>query len=137
MGGRYIVRRREQLGRRQKNKCFWCQCTMVPIPPDNHIAGAPNRFPPAMITLDHIYHKGDPRRRTEPKYGEQRYVAACFDCNERRGREHEAAMGRAELQRRAKRPPRFTKSTPVSTAEILEPGEEPAWPFSTSPNTEP
>jgi hypothetical protein len=102
MGGRDIVRRRNEEAKRQHWKCHWCQVEMTPIPPDWP-------HPPTTVTLDHLYGKGDPRR-TSTRNGERRWFAACKRCNERRGKEHEKAfpseahaLAMKEHQRKAQR----------------------------------
>ena len=48
----------------------------------------PVTLPPycdTMVTLDHLFHRGDPRR-LQPSRGKRRYVAACRRCNQRRAR---------------------------------------------------
>lgn len=62
-------------------------------------------YPDTMVTLDHLFHKSDPRRLL-PCRGEKRYVAACRKCNSERGAEHDARLGIDELRRRSGRPGR-------------------------------
>lgn len=42
-------------------------------------------LPSNACTLDHLVHRMDPRRMY-PMGGEKRYVAACSECNEARGK---------------------------------------------------
>jgi hypothetical protein len=98
MAGSKITRRRNEEAERQGWKCHWCQVPMTPVPPFRK----DQRYLPTMVTLDHLFHKGDPRRKNAPRNGERRYVAACRQCNENRGKAHEITLGKAELQRRSK-----------------------------------
>lgn len=115
MGGKTIVRRRREEANRQGWKCHWCQIPMTEVPlmiPPGMV------LPPTMVTLDHLFAKGDPRRRIKPRNGEKRYVAACFECNHRRGKEHEKTIFSSEqLHSRSGRFPsdRFTKPPAIST----------------------
>jgi len=85
MPGNKIVRRRNEEAARQGWKCHWCKVPMTPVPPyKSGIA-----YQPTMVTLDHMFPKGDQRRRNPPRSGERRYVAACRLCNEDRGKAHE------------------------------------------------
>jgi len=84
-----IVRRRNEEAERQDWKCHWCKGLMTPVPPFQPGAD----YPPTMVTLDHMFHKGDQRRKNPPRSGERRYVAACRSCNEERGKVHEKLMG--------------------------------------------
>lgn len=80
-----LKRRRAELYQQQGGKCFWCQGQMRQLKTD----GGP--FPDDLCTLDHLrnrYHPG----RLEPTTGETRYVAACYACNHRRGRESHASQ---------------------------------------------
>lgn len=104
MPGNKIVRRRNEEAARQGWKCHWCQVAMTPVPVPFLKGGS---YQPTMVTLDHLFHKGDPRRKNPPRSGERRYVAACRSCNEERGKAHERTIGRAELQRRSKRALQF------------------------------
>lgn len=105
MPGNKIVRRRNEEAERQNWKCWWCPTIMTPVPMPFQKGGT---YPPTMVTLDHLFHKGDPRRKKAPRNGERRYVAACRLCNEERGKAHELTIGRAELQRRSKRALQFS-----------------------------
>jgi len=100
MPGNKLVRRRNEEATRQGWKCHWCKGPMTPVPPfEKGIV-----YLPTMVTLDHMFHKGDQRRKNPPSNGERRYVAACRLCNEERGKVHEKLMGmkkRTKLQARA------------------------------------
>jgi hypothetical protein len=130
MGGRDIVLRRTQEANRQGWKCHWCKQPMTPVP--SFPPGGPTvgqKYPPTMVTLEHLYGKNDPRRLRDTKRGEKRWFAACKACNERRGREHEkefpslahrlamkARQRKAQQQRHEQaKNRRFTNAQPVST----------------------
>jgi hypothetical protein len=89
MTGNKMVRRRNEEAGHQGWKCYWCRVQMTAVPPYHHGLV----YPKTMVTLDHLYHRGDPRRASAPKSGEKRYVAACRRCNEERGKVHERTMG--------------------------------------------
>ena len=108
MGGNKMTRRRNEEAARQKWKCFWCPVQMTPVPPYRHGA----TYPPTMVTLDHMFHKGDPRRDTIPKNGERRYVAACRRCNEERGAIFEAL--RHHPRRALQKPPQALPLDPAT-----------------------
>jgi len=66
----------------------------------------PMPHPETMVTLDHLYHRGDPRRGRHAVGNEKRYVAACRRCNSRRGYLFEIMSGtkkgpKAPLQKRS------------------------------------
>ena len=100
MAGNKIVRRRNEEAKRQDWKCWWCEISMTPVPMPFKNG---QLYPQTMVTLDHIYPKGDPRRKNAPRNGERRYVAACRSCNEERGKLHEKANG---LKRHSRLKPR-------------------------------
>ncbi len=67
--------KRDRLIKRQKNKCYWCGRQMNRRHPD-----------PLCATLDHF------RARANGGGGNiENLVAACKECNEKRGREREQA----------------------------------------------
>lgn len=119
MPGSKIVRRRTEEANQQGWKCFWCEIPMTPA--EKNVQGV--AFPPTMVTLDHLFHKSDPRRQV-PCRGEKRYVAACRSCNEKRGADDERAIGLAELRRRStlgrkrRALQKTSNSIPVGPAEI-------------------
>lgn len=51
---------------------------------DTNIEHSAPTLHPADATLDHIYHRGDPRRRVNLPKGEADVVLACSHCNNRR-----------------------------------------------------
>ncbi|HMH95645.1 MAG TPA: hypothetical protein VK577_03580 [Bradyrhizobium sp.] len=99
MAGSKITRRRNEEAKRQEWKCHWCQAAMTPVPMPPRKG---EHYPPTMVTLDHLFPKGDLRRKNPPRNGERRYVAACRSCNEERGKAHERSFGKVELLRRSK-----------------------------------
>lgn len=78
----YIRDRREKLFHEQGGLCHWCKGPMVI---DLEIYTRGGMLPSNACTLDHLVHRMDPRRMY-PMGGEKRYVAACSECNEARGR---------------------------------------------------
>lgn len=82
-----IRRRRSRLFVLQGGRCFWCQCTVVELPP------VPRRkHPPQnMATLDHLDSRLSPHRG-QWRPGVERTVLACLGCNLRRGAAEESAL---------------------------------------------
>lgn len=105
-----LRRRRHVLFEQQKGFCYWCNQPMRELPPD------PKRrpMPKDMCTIDHLRDRFDPARQQRCKHGEQRLVAACWECNNRRGIERQAAISKKTLRRRAGRHPQT--GAPVSPA---------------------
>lgn len=67
---------REKLYVKQEGKCFWCKKDTKHPPRLNKDMQKHNT-----ATLDHLYHKGHPKRYM-PKTGA--YVMACYECNQKR-----------------------------------------------------
>lgn len=95
---KWFKARRAQLFKAQNGLCHWCSCQMVLV----EGAAKRRKHEPNQCTVDHLRDRWDPTR-SEPARGEQRYVAACRECNNRRGREREAAQPVGELRRRCGR----------------------------------
>jgi hypothetical protein len=76
-------RRIATLYARQNGRCHWCKCQMKLL--ETNPPGAFGN----VCTLDHLYSRGDPRRGSGRA---EATVAACWDCNNRRGHEHAAAL---------------------------------------------
>lgn len=93
--GEKLRRRRWKLFGEQKGQCYWCKCDMVLM-----WSVEPKAKPGNLATVDHLRDRFDETRR-EPARGDQRLVAACYDCNFRRGVERQAAQPIDELWRRA------------------------------------
>jgi hypothetical protein len=95
-------RRRATLFKQQDGKCYWCECPML------FVAYIPKRqrMPKDLCTIDHLRDRFDPARRERCKPGEQRLVAACWECNNRRGRERQAQISKKTLNRRSRNHPR-------------------------------
>lgn len=89
-------RRREVLWKKQQGHCHWCGCQMLhwddlkrdPSKQQKYDVKAPGKIkkmPRDLATIDHLrdrYHAG----RQEPNLGkEQRWVLACWQCNNERG----------------------------------------------------
>lgn len=97
MGGTaQLQRQRAALFRRQKGRCHWCGCEMVQV-------AVPRRASPPrnLCTIDHLDDRFSPDRGK--RFGEYRRVAACWECNNRRGNERQAARPIDELHARSGR----------------------------------
>lgn len=65
----------------EKNpNCHWCNIVTVRANGMQHQSLTSNT-----ATFDHLYHKSNPLRRT--RKGRKLGVLACYECNQRRGRE--------------------------------------------------
>lgn len=71
--------RRDALFAAQGGRCHWCKCEMIP-PPQIRPLGASQA--PNEATLDHLYPRGEPGRYVDKP---NKYVAACYACNNLRG----------------------------------------------------
>lgn len=95
------AKRRRQLFKRQKGKCFWCPTQMVLVEGE-HLKHQPAN----LATIDHLHDRFHPLRGTDNHRGLQRWVLACHECNQRRGKEMYAKHVPIEEQRqRSKRTP--------------------------------
>lgn len=95
-----VKRRRNQLFRLQKGKCHWCSCTMIhwdDVPDDVK----QRRMPLNMATLDHLYDRFHPERRKPNRNSEQRWVIACWECNNKRSRASQAAQSLENLWKKS------------------------------------
>lgn len=92
-----IRRRRIQLFEEQEGLCWWCKVPMLLLPPMDKRKNMPKET----CTLDHLFDRYHPERRRRPRPGERRYVAACLECNHRRGGESTAKISKRTLRRRA------------------------------------
>lgn len=83
-------KRRTECAVEQNWRCFWCGTGMISTRKGED---AHNGLPPPsnMVTLDHVFNRSDPRRQ-HPVKGERRYVAACYVCNQDRGRRGESGL---------------------------------------------
>lgn len=97
----YIRKRRAKLFIQQGGLCFWCKVQMVEYPPKRKRKA----MPLDMCTIDHLRDRFDPNRRECNPRGEQRLVAACWECNNRRGAERAASVSKRTLWRRSGRYP--------------------------------
>lgn len=71
---------------------------MTPTLPNRTAVDPP--YPPTMCTLDHVYSRLQPERWK--RSGSLRKVAACIECNARRGQTTEKICNkRAKMERRA------------------------------------
>lgn len=59
--------------------CHWCKTPTVKV------ESRQQRLHPNSATFDHLYHKSDPQRHT--RKGRNLGVLACYECNQRRGRD--------------------------------------------------
>lgn len=91
-----LRRRRAKLFKNQGGKCHWCQCDMLFI----HTGPHDGRLPKNMCTIDHLRDRFHPERRA-PAKGDQRLVAACWQCNNDRGKVHQQKQPIEELWHRA------------------------------------
>ncbi len=92
----HLRRRRTALYHQQGGKCHWCGCEMILLDPAPCIGQPTN-----LATVDHLYDRLDPRRQIPPSGPEQRWVAACRECNHKRGRESQSAQPIEDLRRRS------------------------------------
>ena len=83
MATKSLQKRRSALAESQGWKCYWCETEMTPTKSETTGSG-----PDSMLTLDHLFGRGDPRRVYHDDDGIIRYVAACRRCNEGRGKVH-------------------------------------------------
>jgi hypothetical protein len=79
-------RDRRNLFEEQNKLCYWCDVPM--ILPEPYPSGG--KLPKNLCTLDHLFDKTHPRRLVYIP-GEKRYVASCWECNNKRGRQTAAA----------------------------------------------
>lgn len=60
-------------------RCHWCKVVTT------RVTGGQIRLEPHAATYDHLYHKSDPMRST--RKGRHVGVLACYECNQKRGRD--------------------------------------------------
>lgn len=95
-----LRRRRRALFHQQHGICWWCKRPMeLEAPVERH-----KPMPPRLCTIDHLRDRFDPTRR-EKASGDQRLVAACWQCNMERGSQRQAQRPIEELHERAQRHP--------------------------------
>lgn len=85
MSGKRHAKRRAVLFQEQGGLCHWCKQPMQLLT----MPEQPKSMPLDLCTIDHLRDRFDPARR-EVARGERRLVAACWDCNHKRGVEREA-----------------------------------------------
>lgn len=85
-------------------ECHWCKRPTVLCLPPPGVVGGMRHAPdfPARATIDHVHSRLSAERG---KCDDVNTVLACFVCNQRRGREEEAALPVEELHRRSGRSP--------------------------------
>lgn len=59
--------------------CHWCNVPTV------RVEASQQKLDPNSATFDHLYHKSNPQRHT--RKGKNLGVLACYECNQRRGRD--------------------------------------------------
>ena len=72
-----VQKRRQELFTQQGGRCYWCGCQMR-LPAKGQV----NPLPEDMATLDHLDTKRCAGRAANQS---ERYVVACFRCNNTRG----------------------------------------------------
>ena len=70
---------------KQDKKCYWCGCEM--LPPGSYKSVSGETMPDTLCTYDHMYNRFDKNRNVQNSGMEQRNVAACWKCNNDRGRD--------------------------------------------------
>lgn len=83
--------------------CHWCKTLTVLTTGKLQQANS--------ATIDHLYSKLNPKRRTPCAPGEVRRVLACYTCNQRRSIEECATLSFEERYRRSKMPPKNPLAT--------------------------
>jgi len=91
---------------RADRRCYWCgRETVLRVFP--RCAKSSVRPPPScpeQATIDHLYSRLSGKR--QQTYNTETTVLACYECNQRRCREEQAALPVSELHRRSGRFPR-------------------------------
>lgn len=80
-------RRRAALWKEQDGLCHWCKCQMIHWNDRTNDPG--KRTPEARLrwaTIDHLRSRHNPHRNDGNPNFEQRWVLACWKCNNDRGR---------------------------------------------------
>lgn len=98
---RYIRKQIEVLFWRQEGLCYYCDEPM--LPPGSYKPKTGVRIPDDFCTLEHLDDKFSQERGRHA--GKIRRVAACNFCNNKKGRESQAAQPIEELWRRSGRYP--------------------------------
>jgi hypothetical protein len=77
-------------------RCYWCRrVTVLPKGAEGRIPGTPKN----LATLDHMYNRLDPLRK-EP-YNGGFAVLACWECNQKRGKQFKAELKKQKQQAKA------------------------------------
>lgn len=91
-----LRKQRERLWRTNPH-CYYCG-NLTELPPHmQHLKNQKDHY----ATIEHIYSKYNPLRRTPNTTMEQRHVLACYKCNQEKARQDELAVGIEELRRRS------------------------------------
>lgn len=76
-----LRRQRARLFIESGGLCFYCQIKTVFPRANGIIDGIPN-----LATIDHVYSRFDPIRKSPNMSNERRRVLSCFNCNQTRAR---------------------------------------------------
>lgn len=77
--GKYSNRGRVNTLWRKNPNCHWCDVPTV------RVESSQQRLDPHSATFDHLYHRSEPMRHT--RKGKNAGVLACYECNQKRGRD--------------------------------------------------
>lgn len=100
--------KRAKLWREHNGRCHWCP-RVTQLLRRGPREGQP---PLDMATIDHLDDRFSPERGRHP--GKRRQVLACWECNNRRARESEAAQPIKALWKRAGHAPRMMEARMVA-----------------------
>lgn len=64
---------------KESPNCHWCNVLTTRVAKDQQ------RLHPHSATFDHLFHRSEPERHT--RIGRNAGVLACYECNQKRGRE--------------------------------------------------
>jgi hypothetical protein len=81
----------------QHGLCAWCQRPMILL---DGTAPRHKPYPKNGATIDHLEDRFSPDRGKFHGTNTYRHVAACSECNGRRGAESQRAVGKEELYKR-------------------------------------
>ena len=97
--------RKLKLWNQQHGLCHWCNCEMIHWT-DSRYSTKRTVHRNRIATVDHLRDRYDPTRGDPNPDREQRWVLACWECNQRRSDERTAARPIEDLWRRSGRTPR-------------------------------
>lgn len=81
----YRARRKLSLFKQQGGCCYWCERAVV-LAPDATAPLRGKRPPRNLGTIDHLRDRFDPTRTEPNPQSEQRWVLACWECNNKRSK---------------------------------------------------